>query len=1780
MRFFDLASSEIWQLIRAIMMSFDQPNQSHQTNYDCLTSWSLTLPIEQSIGRVTTDSIASELPSWSAILPLSDVEKNETITMPQFDQSEEILSSKSQLNQSSSNGNGKGTPTGVQFHLAVDIEQHCKGERQWLFNLATQMRKAETSDALLRTTVTEVSQRLRVDRALIFRFQSENRGTVLVESMVGGYTPSQGEYLPVIAFGAENRSAYEQQEVIALNDINDRAVSPFQLQLLERFQVKASLSLPILIDGQLWGLLVVQQCSGSREWQEADISLLYQVVTELRLSLQPVELSNRWREQVKQEKVLAQILGTIPPSSDPNIALGNICHELRLFFKADRVVVYRFNPDWSGEFVAESVAEGWVSLLQDQKQNPNLTSPDLFSSRRCTVKQIGSVASPTTDTYLKQTQGGSYFKRKQVERVDDIYAAGFSQCYIETLEKYQTNAYIIAPIFDGEHLWGLFAVYQNSRPRRWQDSDVVLLSLVSDRLSNILKQLDITAQLQEKSEQLDIAVKGEHIASRFLDKILKSSDLNSVFQTATQEIRQQLKCDRVAVYRFNPDWSGEFVAEDVAHGWIPLVEPSIKKVWRDTYLEETEGGRYRHNETLAIDDIYKVGYDQCHIDLLEQFQAKAYVIVPILQGETLWGFLAAYQNNGPRHWQKMEVGILAQMGRQFGVGLQQTEYIEQLRAKSKQLLLAADLEKSAVRVINKIRQSRKLETIFKTTTIEIRKLLMADRVGLFRFDPDSDYNDGELVSEDVVNGYDGILGKKVHDHCFSQQYSQHYVEGRVHAVADIYNGDLGDCYIELLTQFQVRANLVVPLRKGTELWGFLCIHQCSKPRQWQEYEIDFAKQIALHFEVALQQTEYLAQVEAKSTQVAKIAGMERAVVGIINKIRQSRNLDTIFKTTAIEMRKLLQVDRVGVFKFYPNSGFDDGELVSEDVASGYHAMLGIKVNDHCFGEQYAPHYTEGRVQAVADVYNAGFSDCHIELLAQFQVRANLVVPLLLAPDLWGLLCIHQCSKPRQWQEYEIDFAKQIALHFGVALQQLSYLDQVEAKSHQLAQAAVRERVVASLSNHLSQSVDVYSIFQSITKELRQVLGADRVVIYRFNSDWSGEFVAESVAPGWISLITEQERDDRLKVDTTAYERCQVTALSVNSLSNVDTCLQETQGGEFARGDRFKKVDDIYAMGFAPCYINTLEQYQARAYLIMPIFQSDKLWGLLAAYQNTGPRQWQDTDVTLMLQISNSLGLALQRSHYLDQLRAQSTQLTKAAQIAQGVTKIVGKLFQSRDVNTIYRITTQEIRQLLKCDRVALYHFNPDWTGQFVAEAVATGWLAWVGADIKAFWPDTYLQDTQGGRYRNRESVAVDDIYTFGYSDGYLETLEQYEVKAYMLAPIFIQGTLWGLLGTYQNTGPRDWQEFELNALAQIAVQVGAALQQAEYLAQIQNQSQQLTDAAQREKADKEAVQREVMQLLSAVRPALEGDLTVRAPVTNNEVGTIADAYNNTLQSLRRIVTQVQQASRKVAQTSVDRESSIAKLTAQAQQQFMALGQALENIQTMVNSTEAVGESAQQVEVAVQTANQTLQAGDAAMNRTVDGILEIRETVAETSKRLKRLSESSQKVSRVVNLISNFTNQTQLLALNAAIEATRAGEYGRGFVVVADEVRSLARQSAEATTEIEQLVQEIQKSTAEVSTAMDKGIQQVAQGTAMVQDTRLTLNAIVEATSQISQLVEGITQATQVQTEEFQSVTQTMTEVAGIANKTSEDAMEISTSFQELLAMAQNLQASADQFKVE
>jgi len=364
-----------------------------------------------------------------------------------------------------------------------------------------------------------------------------------------------------------------------------------------------------------------------------------------------------------------------------------------------------------------------------------------------------------------------------------------------------------------------------------------------------------------------------------------------------------------------------------------------------------------------------------------------------------------------------------------------------------------------------------------------------------------------------------------------------------------------------------------------------------------------------------------------------------------------------------------------------------------------------------------------------------------------------------------------------------------------------------------------------------------------------------------------------------------------------------------------------------------------------------------------------------------------------------------------------------------------------------------------------------------------------------------------------------------------------------------------------------------NLVRQKAEQEEASRQAAESLAEEQRRLQE------EQRQIKEGLQQHALDLLMEVDPISQGDLTVRAKITEDEIGTIADSYNATVDNLRKIVNQVKTAASQVAETTSSNQPVVESLSQEALQQAEEIAAALERTQEMAQAVQLVATNAQQAEAVVQQAAQTVEEGDDAMNRTVEGIITIRETVAETAKKVKRLGESSQKISQVVNLISTFTEQTNLLALNASIEAAHAGEEGRGFAVVADEVRSLSRQSAEATAEIEKLVASIQAETNEVVAAMEAGTEQVVTGTKLVDETRQSLNKITIASVEINQLVEAISQAAAMQSVASEAVTKTMTNVAAIASQTSTEASTVSSSFEQLRQVAQLLQEEVSRFKV-
>ena len=231
--------------------------------------------------------------------------------------------------------------------------------------------------------------------------------------------------------------------------------------------------------------------------------------------------------------------------------------------------------------------------------------------------------------------------------------------------------------------------------------------------------------------------------------------------------------------------------------------------------------------------------------------------------------------------------------------------------------------------------------------------------------------------------------------------------------------------------------------------------------------------------------------------------------------------------------------------------------------------------------------------------------------------------------------------------------------FGTVLD-ISARKQAESALRESAQG---EQAIARSIDRIRQSLDIDTIFQTTTSELRQTIKCDRVGIYRFNPDWSGEFVAESMAPGWMSLM-EKPNDFNWPNNLVGDSRCTVKTMQADSEPVRDTHLQKNQGGMYARGVPYRIIEDIYSAGLSPCYLELLEQFQARAYVIFPIFCGNQLWGLLASYQNSAPRTWREAEINIGLQISTQLGVALQQAQLLEATQQQAVQLQQAAWAAE------------------------------------------------------------------------------------------------------------------------------------------------------------------------------------------------------------------------------------------------------------------------------------------------------------------------------------------------------------------------------------------------------------------------------------------------------------------------------------------------------------------------------------
>jgi twitching motility protein PilJ len=337
-------------------------------------------------------------------------------------------------------------------------------------------------------------------------------------------------------------------------------------------------------------------------------------------------------------------------------------------------------------------------------------------------------------------------------------------------------------------------------------------------------------------------------------------------------------------------------------------------------------------------------------------------------------------------------------------------------------------------------------------------------------------------------------------------------------------------------------------------------------------------------------------------------------------------------------------------------------------------------------------------------------------------------------------------------------------------------------------------------------------------------------------------------------------------------------------------------------------------------------------------------------------------------------------------------------------------------------------------------------------------------------------------------------------------------------------------------------------------------------------------AAESERQNK-ANQEAILRLLDEIGNLADGDLTSRAHVTEEITGAIADSINYTIDELRRLVEGVNAAAQQVTTATAEAQHISAQLLSAAQTQAAKIQGTGQSAVQMAQQMTSVSKSASDSAKVAQTSLNVAEKGAQAVQNAIKGMNDIRGQIQETSKRVKRLGESSQEIGEIVQLISDITEQTNVLAMNAAIQAASAGEAGRGFTVVAEEVQRLAERSGEATKQIAAIVKSIQGDTQDAIEAMERSTRGVVEGTKTADEADKALREIEQVSNQLAELIGSIANATQEQAASATRVATAMNEILAITQMTTDGTRRTAGSADRLTALAVELKSSVSGFKL-
>jgi diguanylate cyclase (GGDEF)-like protein/PAS domain S-box-containing protein len=424
--------------------------------------------------------------------------------------------------------------------------------------------------------------------------------------------------------------------------------------------------------------------------------------------------------------------------------------------------------------------------------------------------------------------------------------------------------------------------------------------------NDITQRKQLEEMLRQQSEQ-------EYLVAEMAQRIHQSLHLEKILTTTVSEVRQLLESDRVLIYQLDANGTGCVVVESVGANWKSITGTVIY----DSHFAESYVHLYQQGRVQAVDDIYTANLTPCHVELLEKFQVRANLAVPIVNEEKLWGLLVAQQCTSPRQWQPNEIQLLKRLATQAAIAITQSELYQQAQdeifhRQQTEAILRQQVEREHLisEIAQRIRQSLDLHQILNTTVSEVRQFLQADRVLTYRVNPNGT---GNVTNEAVASGYSPLLNQPLPEEIFPLSCYELYQQGRVRAITDIEQDEMSTCLVHTLRQLGVKSKLVVPILHKEELWGLMIAHQCGQARQWQPWEIELLQQLSTHVGIAIAQANLLSQAckqvqyEATINRISRLLHSPNDVITI----RQTVLNETVQALGGIGGRLYITADLTG-----------------------------------------------------------------------------------------------------------------------------------------------------------------------------------------------------------------------------------------------------------------------------------------------------------------------------------------------------------------------------------------------------------------------------------------------------------------------------------------------------------------------------------------------------------------------------------------------------------------------------------------------------------------------------------------------------------------------------------------------------------------------------------------------------------------------------------------------------------------------------------------------------